>query len=60
MTDKKIKRIATAFFYWWHNTPGTNTMEGFDMWWRENKWKYSLWHRVFGKLDINFKTGKKR
>ena len=28
-----IKKVATDFFYWWYNKPGTNTQAGFDEWW---------------------------
>ena len=31
----KAKRIATEFYWWWHNQPGKNTQQGFDEWWRE-------------------------
>jgi hypothetical protein len=24
------KKLATEFFYWWHNQPGSNTQSGFD------------------------------
>jgi hypothetical protein len=27
-----IRKIATDFYYWWHNQPGTNTADGFDDW----------------------------
>lgn len=31
--DKEaIKEIAVNFFYHWHNSPGTNTADGFDEW----------------------------
>ena len=29
--------VATGFFYWWHNQPGTNTQQGFEQWWSEVK-----------------------
>jgi hypothetical protein len=29
------KEIATKFYYWWHNQPGTNTEDGFDKWWKQ-------------------------
>lgn len=32
-TKRAIKKIATDFFYWWYNQPGTNTQQGFDEWW---------------------------
>lgn len=32
ITEQDAREIATQFFYWWHNTPGTNTMQGFDEW----------------------------
>lgn len=32
------KKIATDFYYWWHNQPGTNTQDGFDSFWEQ----YSL------------------
>lgn len=30
-----VKEIATEFFYWWYNQPGSNTKEGFDDWWEK-------------------------
>ena len=35
-----LKDIATEFYYWWHNQPGTNTAEGFDDWWEINKARF--------------------
>lgn len=32
----RAKAIATKFFYWWHNQPGSNTEQGFDDWWGMN------------------------
>lgn len=32
------KKIATDFYYWWANQPGSNTLEGFDSFWNQ----YSL------------------
>lgn len=29
----KIKKYCTKFFYYWYNTKGTNTEQGFDEWW---------------------------
>lgn len=32
--DKDIaKAMATEFFRWWYNQPGSNTDQGFDEWW---------------------------
>lgn len=31
-TAEEIKAVATSFFYWWYNTNGTNTADGFDEW----------------------------
>ena len=28
----ELKSLATDFFHWWHNQPGTNTQDGFDEW----------------------------
>ena len=33
------KRVATEFYYWWHNQPGTNTEQGFEEFWREFRMK---------------------
>jgi len=33
LLNKIAKPIATRFFYWWHNQPGSNTESGFDDWW---------------------------
>lgn len=38
--EAPIKRIATDFFRWWYNQPGTNTDDGFDDWWKQNREKY--------------------
>lgn len=35
-----IKEIATHFYYHWHNSPGTNTSQGFDDWWKDNKQRF--------------------
>lgn len=32
ITEQDAREIATQFFYWWHNQPGTNTNQGFDDW----------------------------
>lgn len=32
MNKLAIKRIAVEFFYWWYNSPGTNTEQGFEEW----------------------------
>lgn len=32
ITEQNALEIATQFFYWWHNQPGTNTMQGFGEW----------------------------
>ena len=33
LDKEQAKTIATNFYYWWHNQPGTNTLDGFDEWW---------------------------
>lgn len=37
----RLKEVATEFYYWWHNQPGTNTQQGFDDWWELNHSKFS-------------------
>lgn len=32
ITEQDAREIATQFFYWWHNQPGKNTMQGFSEW----------------------------
>lgn len=32
-TLQQMRQITIAFYYWWHNQPGTNTQQGFDTWW---------------------------
>lgn len=32
MNKDFLKEFATAFFYNWYNSPGTNTQQGFDSW----------------------------
>ena len=32
VTEQDAREIAIQFFYWWHNQPGTNTMQGFGDW----------------------------
>jgi len=32
ITEQDAREIATQFFYWWHNQPGKNTMQGFGEW----------------------------
>jgi len=38
--DDLIKEIATEFYYYWHNAPGTNTQQGFDDWWKINRARF--------------------
>jgi hypothetical protein len=38
--EEKLKKIATDFFYKWYNSPGNNTLQGWDDWWSKNKSKY--------------------
>lgn len=33
LKKEQARKIATEFYYWWHNQPGTNTQQGFDDWW---------------------------
>lgn len=35
--DAIAKKIATEFYLYWHNAPGTNTYQGFDDWWKSNR-----------------------
>lgn len=37
ISDELIKTITTHFYYHWRNSPGTNTEQGFDEWWKVNK-----------------------
>lgn len=32
--------VALEFYYHWHNSPGTNTAQGFDSWWELNKTRF--------------------
>lgn len=32
MYKEQFKRIATEFFFWWYNSKGSNTYQGFDDW----------------------------
>jgi hypothetical protein len=34
-SKERAKLQCTEFFYWWHNKPGSNTLQGFDEWWEE-------------------------
>lgn len=40
ISESKLKEMSCAFFRWWYNSPGTNTEQGFDKWWEENKKHY--------------------
>lgn len=40
MNEDLIKDIATEFYHSWHNSPGTNTSQGFDAWWNINKRRF--------------------
>lgn len=33
MDKQAAMALATSFYRWWHNQPGTNTDQGFDEWW---------------------------
>lgn len=35
-----LKEVAIKFFYWWYNTKGSNTEQGFDDWIQEDGKKY--------------------
>ena len=37
MNKEVAKKMATDFYYWWHNQEGTNTQQGFDDWWEANQ-----------------------
>lgn len=30
--ERLCRELATDFFYWWYNQPGTNTVQGFEAW----------------------------
>lgn len=36
------REVATEFFYWWHNQPGTNTQAGFQDWLKLNAERFGL------------------
>lgn len=36
MSREAAQKMATDFYYWWHNQPGTNTQQGFEEWWKQN------------------------
>lgn len=38
-TEEEVKKYCTQFFYYWYNSPGKNTEEGFNKWWEQNKKK---------------------
>lgn len=40
LTGEKLHEIVTDFYRYWHNAPGTNTDQGFEDWWKENKISY--------------------
>lgn len=42
LEKEAARKMATDFYYWWHNQPGTNTQQGFDEWWREHHKKEYL------------------
>lgn len=35
-TKDELVRFATGFYFWWHNSPGTNTYQGFEEWFKNN------------------------
>lgn len=43
-TASDVAKIATDFFYYWYNAKGTNTMQGFSDWWKENENVYKFAH----------------
>lgn len=40
--ESTLKDIATEFYYSWHNSPGSNTSDGFDDWWKMNKVRFGF------------------
>lgn len=38
--DEYSKALATKFFYHWWNAKGNNTEQGFDNWWKHNKFYF--------------------
>lgn len=36
MSKEAAQKMATDFYYWWHNQPGANTQQGFAEWWQQN------------------------
>lgn len=53
---EKAKQIATTFYRWWHNQPGTNTDDGFDQWYEENRPK-RLKAYIPERVDSPFRGG---
>ena len=37
--EEEVRDIALKFFYHWYNSPGSNTEQGFDEWFKDNKKK---------------------
>lgn len=42
ITEETIRDVATEFFYSWYNSPGTNTLQGFDDWWKLNAARFGF------------------
>ena len=38
--DEFARAVATEFYYHWHNSPGTNTQQGFQDWWELNRVRF--------------------
>ncbi len=45
-----IKDISVAFFYWWYNEKGNNTVEGFDDWLKTKRAKELIFDHYGVKL----------
>lgn len=40
--EETIRDIATEFFRSWYNSPGVNTDQGFNDWWKINKSRFGF------------------
>jgi len=36
-TEEQLREITLEFFFHWYNSPGANTYQGFDDWWKKRK-----------------------
>lgn len=40
LMESLFKDVATEFYRDWHNSPGTNTDQGFEDWWKRNSTRF--------------------